>query len=266
MYEINFIAWPLVYGMAGHAWGTQVGVPLLGAVFGAVVGFGVAIPMIRALFYDVEILAPFLLILVVLVPGPWRRWYLSSLCLLPWIRLAVRHMGAGFRKGNGGGPAAGSSLTIVLACACLSSCAGRLTTSAPAWAVGTYGFDGVFTVRNDSVDTEHVDSVPFWGEVVVEDPGPTRAETSLGPCEVLEPSPLGARGERFTCGSFVLEVVPVPGGISGRLGGDFLESVRVLRCAERALVNDRMACVRQEASVVARSRRLSAELHFVRLR
>jgi hypothetical protein len=89
MYEINFIVWPLVFGVAGHVWGERFGHPLLGLLAGVSLGLMTAVPLVRALYYDVEIVAPFLLLAVLLVPRPVRPWYLAGLCVLPWVRLGL---------------------------------------------------------------------------------------------------------------------------------------------------------------------------------
>jgi hypothetical protein len=89
MYEVNFLVWPLVYGVCGHAWGTYWGAPHAGAIAGVLVGFAIGVPMVRASFYDVEIVALPLLLVAFVVPGPWRRWYLVVLSSLPLLRLGV---------------------------------------------------------------------------------------------------------------------------------------------------------------------------------
>jgi hypothetical protein len=89
MYEINALAWPVVYGFAGHVWGAAMGHPWLGVAAGIVAGMATAVPMMRASFYDVEIVAPLLLFGLLLVPAWSRRWYLLAICILPWIRLGL---------------------------------------------------------------------------------------------------------------------------------------------------------------------------------
>jgi hypothetical protein len=90
MSEINFLVWPLVYGVAGHAWGVRLGHPALGTVIGVLAGYVTAVPFHAAPTFDVEIYAPLLLIATVLVPRGMRLWYLIGLCVLPWGRLALR--------------------------------------------------------------------------------------------------------------------------------------------------------------------------------
>ena len=95
MYEINALVWPLVYGVAGHAWGAGLGHPWLGTVAGIVLGVLTAVPMLTASFYDVEIVAPFLLLGLFVIPAPLGRWYLLLLCALPWMRLGLARVRRG---------------------------------------------------------------------------------------------------------------------------------------------------------------------------
>ncbi len=90
MYEINFIAWPLIYGLTGYHLGAIYGHPIVGVAVGIFFGIVTAVPMVRSLFYDVEIFAPWLLIpIYIFVSSENRRWYLIALCALPWLRLLL---------------------------------------------------------------------------------------------------------------------------------------------------------------------------------
>jgi hypothetical protein len=103
MYEINFLVWPLVYGFTGHILGSMWGHPWIGTIVGVILGFFTAVPMISALFYDVEILAPVLLIVSFFVPRSMRLWVLLGLCALPWVRLAGRGVAGLVKKQAGDG-------------------------------------------------------------------------------------------------------------------------------------------------------------------
>lgn len=104
MYEINALVWPLVYGFAGHAWGASLGHPWLGVIGGIVLGFATAIPMLAASFYDVELIAPFLLFGLLIVPASFGRWYLVLLCVLPWGRLGLARLLRRSRRAEEGRP------------------------------------------------------------------------------------------------------------------------------------------------------------------
>lgn len=89
MYQINMLVWPLVFGVAGHVWGAALGHPWPGVAAGVLLGLVTAVPMLRASFYDVEIVAPFLLLGLFVVPPSLDRWYVLIICALPWARLGV---------------------------------------------------------------------------------------------------------------------------------------------------------------------------------
>src|SRR5258706_15423205 len=81
-YELHFLIWPLVYGIAGHAWGVRLGHPVIGTLLGVTLGLVAVVPISSRLSYEVLGLAP-----VLLLASPWlssaiRIWYLTGLCLL----------------------------------------------------------------------------------------------------------------------------------------------------------------------------------------
>jgi hypothetical protein len=70
-------------------------------VAGVLLGVVTGIPMLRASFYDVEIVAPFLLLGLFLVPASLKRWYVLLPCALAWARLGLA---AALPRTRGGGP------------------------------------------------------------------------------------------------------------------------------------------------------------------
>ncbi|MGD2135853.1 MAG: hypothetical protein PVF27_06815 [Gemmatimonadales bacterium] len=94
MYEINAIIWPAVYGVTGYVLGGLVGSAMVGAVVGAVLGVGTALPLIRAAFYDVELIAVVLLVSAFFLPPGLRPWFLLGVCTTPWLRLGLDRLRA----------------------------------------------------------------------------------------------------------------------------------------------------------------------------
>ena len=45
MYEIHFLIWPFLYGLAGFTWGALLGHPIIGALLGVVLGYVTAFPL-----------------------------------------------------------------------------------------------------------------------------------------------------------------------------------------------------------------------------
>lgn len=93
MYQINFIVWPVIFGMTGFHAGSYFGTfpGILGAAAGTVAGFMTAVLMVREMFYDVEAIAPVAVILTyIFVPAQHRIWFLLGTCLLPWLRLTIQ--------------------------------------------------------------------------------------------------------------------------------------------------------------------------------
>lgn len=95
IYQINFIVWPVIYGLTGFHTGSLSGSfpRVFGAVAGAIIGFVAVIPLARAMFYDVEAAAPVSVALVyIFVPVDRRIWFLMGICLLPGVRLLARKL------------------------------------------------------------------------------------------------------------------------------------------------------------------------------
>jgi hypothetical protein len=91
IYEINFLVWPLVFAVAGVAWGSRWGTAgaWIGGVLGVVAGFVTAGPYVEHTYYDFEFLAPWLLGANWLLPHAWRPWWLAGLCVAAWARIAL---------------------------------------------------------------------------------------------------------------------------------------------------------------------------------
>jgi hypothetical protein len=89
MYEINILVWPPLFAWTGYRLGALVEFGWVGAIAGAAIGLALAFRYISALFYDAEILAPWLTLAAFWVPERLRTPYLVGLCLAGVLRLLL---------------------------------------------------------------------------------------------------------------------------------------------------------------------------------
>ena len=93
MHEINYVVWPAVYGTTGYLIGALAGGAWIGAAVGAILGVAVAIVYSTRPFFDVELMAPLMLIAsFFLISSPWRPWTGLAICTLPWLRMGLSRL------------------------------------------------------------------------------------------------------------------------------------------------------------------------------